>query len=120
MWGFPSRTPQPLYQTLQQANSLLLVSDVGTDNHIEFSGWMITDSLGNISVEGSSSIPGINSDPMGQKATQWPAASSLSIDTCAYFANTLNQLPRKKLYCDTLGLKRKLNYFFTYRQTGSN
>jgi hypothetical protein len=114
---FLSRIPQPLYQTLQQADSLLLVSNVCTFNDIEFSSWIITDSLGNKFVEGNSPpIPGINPDPMGQKATQqWPAASSLSINTYAYFANTLNQLPRKTLYCNILGLKRKLNYFFTYR-----
>jgi hypothetical protein len=44
-------------------------------------------------------------------------ASSLTFrrHIICFYCQPLNQLPLTKLYCDNLGLVRKLNYFFTYR-----
>jgi hypothetical protein len=112
--NFLGRTPHQLYLTLTQSNNLLLVSDGGADNGIGSTGWIIADSLGNRLVKGSSSVPGV--DQWSYRAEGYAMASGLTFlhHLCLYCKH-LNQLPLTQIYCDNLGLVRKLNYFFTYR-----
>jgi hypothetical protein len=112
--NFLGHTPHQLYLTLTQSNNLLLVSDGGADNGIGSTGWIITDSLGNRLVKGSSSVPGV--DLRSYRAEGYAMASGLTFShhLCLYCEH-LNQLPLTQIYYDNLGLVRKLNYFFTYR-----
>jgi hypothetical protein len=112
--NFLGRNPHQLHLTLSQADNLLLVSDGGADNSIGSTGWIIADSLGNRLVKGSSSVPGV--DPRSYRAKGYTMASGLTFlrHICLYCQH-LNQLQLTKLYCNNLGLLRKLNYFFTYR-----
>jgi hypothetical protein len=112
--NFLGRTPHQLYLTLTQSNNLLLVSDGGADNGIGSTGWIITDSLGNRLVKGSSSVPGVG--PRSYLAEGYAMASGLTFlhHLCLYCKH-LNQVPLTQINCDNLGLVRKLNYFFTYR-----
>jgi hypothetical protein len=77
-------------------------------------GWIIADPLGNRLVKGSSSVPGV--DPQSYQTKGYAMASGLTFlpHICLYCQH-LNQLQLTKLYCNNLGLVRKLNYFFTYR-----
>jgi hypothetical protein len=112
--NFLGRTPQQLYLTLKQSNNLLLVSDGGADNDIGSTGWIIADSLGNRLVKGSSSLPGV--DLRSYRAEGYDMASGLTfLRLLCLYCKHLNQLPLTQIYCDNLGLVRKVNYFFTYR-----
>jgi hypothetical protein len=110
--NFHSRSPHQLYQALLR--TLLLVSDGGTDGNIGSTGWVIADSLDNRFINGSSSVPGF--DPWSYRAEGYAMVSGLSFlhHLCLFYQH-LNQLPVKKLYCNNLGLVRKLTHFFTYR-----
>jgi hypothetical protein len=112
--NFLGRTPHQLHLTLTQSGNLLLVSDGIADNGIESTGWIIADPLGNILVEGSSSVPSV--DPRSYQAEGYAMASSRTfLRHTRLYCQHLNLFPLTKLYCDNLSLVRKLNYFFTYR-----
>jgi hypothetical protein len=74
--NFLGKTPQQLYQILEQADTLLLVSDGSADSGIRSTGWIIPDSLGHRFVKGSSSIPG--TDPQSYRTEGYAMASGLA------------------------------------------
>jgi hypothetical protein len=112
--NFHFRSLHQLCQALLHTDTLLLVRDGGADENIRSPGWVIADSLGNRFVNGSSSIPGF--DPRSYQAEGYTMVSGLSfLHHLCLFCQHLNQLPVKKLYCDTLGLLRKLTHFSAYR-----
>ncbi len=99
---------------LLSSPSLLLVSDGGADDCMGSTGWIVSDTTGKRLVQGSGSVPGY--DPRSYRAEGYAMASGLTVlKHICLFCDHLNLLPLRKMYCDNLGLIKKVNYFFKYR-----
>jgi hypothetical protein len=101
------------YDVLTASSSLLLVSDGGADNIIGSTGWFVPDATGCQLVQGSGSVPGL--DPRSYHAEGYAMVSGLTIlKHISIFCGRLTLPPLKRLYCDNLGLVKKVSYFSTY------
>jgi hypothetical protein len=106
-----------VYEThaaLLASPTLLLVSDGGADNCMGSAGWIVSDADGKRLVQGSGSIPG--HDPRSYRAKGYAMESGLTVlKHICLFCDHINTLLLRKIYCDNLGLIKKVTYFFKYR-----
>jgi hypothetical protein len=95
------------YESLLSSDSLLLVSDGLT-------GWTVSNDTGQRLIRGSGSVPGL--DPRSYRAEGYAMVSGLTVlKHICLFCGHINMLPLGKLYCDNLGLIKKVSYFFKYQ-----
>ena len=99
------------YESLLSSDSLLLVSDGGADDSRGSTGWIVSDDTGRRLIRGSRSVPGL--DPRSYRAEGYAMVSGLTVfKHICLFCGHINMLPLGKLYCDNLGLIKKVLYFF--------
>jgi hypothetical protein len=103
-----------MYKSLLSSHCLLLVSDGGADGSRGSTGWIVSDNTGQRLIQGSGSVPGL--DPRSYRTEEYAMVSGLTVlkHSCL-FCGHINMLPLQKLYCDNLGLIKKVSYFFMYR-----
>jgi hypothetical protein len=102
------------YESLLSSDSLILVSDGGADDSRGSTGWIVSDDKGRRLLRGSGTVPGL--DPRSYRAEGYAMVSGLTVlKHICLFCGHINMLPLKKLYCDNLGLVKKVSYFFKYR-----
>jgi hypothetical protein len=102
------------YDALISSYSLLLVSNGGADNSIGSTGWIVSDDTGRRLVQGSGSVPGLY--PRSYRAEGYAMVSGLTVlKHITIFCGRLTLSPLPKLYCNNLGLVKKVSYFSKYR-----
>jgi hypothetical protein len=73
----------------------------------------VSDDTGPRLIQGSGSVPGL--DPRSYRAEGYAMVSGLTVlKHICLFCGHINMLPLQKLYCDNLGLIKKVSYFFKY------
>jgi hypothetical protein len=107
------------HAALLSSPTLRLFSNGGADSCMGSAGWIVPDADGRYLVQGSGSVPG--HDPPSYQAEGYAMASGLTVfKHICLFCNHLNTLPLRKIYCDNLGLIKKITYFFKYRLTAKS
>jgi hypothetical protein len=114
VWIFLGIDVYETYESLLSSDSLLLVSDGGANNSRGLTGWIVSDDTGRRLIRGSGSVPGL--DPRSYQAEGYAMVSGLTVlKHICLFCGHINMLRLGKLYCDNLGLIKKVSYFFKYR-----
>jgi hypothetical protein len=103
------------HAALLSSPTLLLVSNGGANDCMGSTRWIVLDTYGKRLVQGSGSFPGC--DPCSYWAKGYAMASGLTVlKHICLFCDHLNLLPlHNKIYCDNLGLIRKVTNFFKYQ-----